>query len=60
MYLILKVTDRYGVGGVSEEIIGYTETLKEAEEYISLENPKLEFNESMGQVYYKYKKVERL
>lgn len=60
MYLILMVTDRYGVGGISEKIIGYKKTFDEADRYVKEETPKLEFNENICQVYYRFKKIEEL
>lgn len=60
MYLILKRRDRYWNNNMTEEIIGYKETLEEAEEYIETENPKLEFDKRLGNVCYIYRKVEKL
>lgn len=60
MYLIKLVTQRYSFGNDSEKIIGYFETEEKAKEFCDLETPKLEYNENMGNIYYTYKKINKL
>lgn len=61
MYLIILVTQRYtGNGLISEKIIGYKDSEEEAKNYCDLETPKLEYNTSMGNIYYRYEKIEKI
>lgn len=59
MYLIKLVIERY-IGNDSEKIIGYVETEEAAKEFCNTETPKLEYNINMCNMYYTYKKIEKL
>lgn len=57
MFLIKLITDRYGVGGITEEIVGYATEEALAKKFCNEETPKLKYNKDMGNKYYTYQEI---
>lgn len=60
MYLIKLVTQSYLDESYSEKIIGYVETEEKAKEFCDAETPKLEYDEGRYNIYYTYKRIDKL
>ena len=60
MFLIRLITDRYGVRGITEEIIGYATTEELAKKFCKEETPNLKYNKNMGNKYYNYQRIDNV
>lgn len=57
MFLIKLITDRYGVGGITEEIIGYGENEASVRQYCVDGTKNLRYNMAQGVKYYTYDRI---